>query len=84
MKKRSWLSFDQLYRIHVKIGDNLSLSINCTTIEQTDKLFNALSSDGKVTMPLADTFWGAYFGMLIDKYGFHWMLNCPRDSAASK
>jgi PhnB protein len=28
-------------------------------------------------MPLSDTFWGAHFGMLKDKYGFHWMLNCP-------
>lgn len=66
-----------------KVGDNLSLSINCSTIQQTEKLFKALSVGGKVTMPLADTFWGAHFGMLIDKYSFRWMLNCPLDSTAS-
>jgi PhnB protein len=65
-----------------KVGDNLSLSFNCTTIEQTEKLFKAFSAGGQVTMPLANTFWGAYFGMLIDKYGFHWMFNCELDSAS--
>ncbi|KTC81497.1 VOC family protein [Legionella brunensis] len=67
-----------------KIGDNLSLNINCSTKQQAEELFKALSADGKVTMPLADTFWGAYFGMLVDKYGFHWMLNCPLDLAHQK
>lgn len=65
-----------------KAGDNISLSINCTSIPETEKLFNALSEGGNVTMPLADTFWGAHFGMLTDKYGFHWMFNCPLESAA--
>ena len=27
-------------------------------------------------MPLAKTFWEAYFGMFIDKFGIHWMVNC--------
>jgi PhnB protein len=59
------------------VGDNISISIHCKTIPQTQKLFKALGEGGKITMPLADTFWGAHFGMLVDKYGFHWMLNCP-------
>jgi PhnB protein len=37
--------------------------------------FAALSEGGKVTMELQDTFWGARFGMLQDKYGFNWMFN---------
>ena len=64
-----------------KGGDHISLNINCTTKEQTEELFAALSADGVITMPLADTFWESYFGMLIDKYGIHWMLNCPLASA---
>lgn len=67
-----------------KTGDNLSITINCTSVQQTDELFKALSKDGNVTMPLDDTFWGAHFGTLIDKYGFHWMLNCPLESDKSK
>lgn len=58
------------------MGDNISINIQCETIPQTQELFKALSEGGEVTMPLANTFWGAYFGMLVDKYGFHWMLNC--------
>jgi PhnB protein len=26
-------------------------------------------------MPLEKTFWGAYFGMCIDKFGIYWMVN---------
>ena len=60
-----------------KIGDHVALSVHCETKADIQRLFNALSEDGKVTMALADTFWGAHFGMLVDKYGFHWMLNHP-------
>jgi PhnB protein len=58
-----------------KMGDNVSLSLHCETMDDIQRLFKALGDGGKVVMPLADTFWGAHFGMLVDKYGFHWMLN---------
>jgi PhnB protein len=41
-----------------------------------EKLFDKLSAGGTVKMPLEDTFWGARFGMLTDKFGIHWMMNC--------
>ena len=56
-------------------GNNFSLSLNTNSREETEKLFNALSAGGKVTMPLANTFWGAYFGMWQDKFGINWMVN---------
>lgn len=56
-------------------GDNLSLSLNFNDVEELNKTFNALSEGGKITMELQDTFWGARFGMLTDKYGFNWMFN---------
>jgi len=59
------------------VGDNVSISVHCESIPQTRKLFEALTAGGVVKMPLGDTFWGAHFGMLVDKFGFHWMLNCP-------
>lgn len=59
------------------MGDHISISIQCETIPQTQRLFEELGKGGTVIMPLADMFWGAHFGMLVDKYGFHWMLNCP-------
>lgn len=58
-------------------GDNVSISVHCETVPQTQKLFSALGEGGQITMPLTDTFWGAHFGMLIDRFGFRWMLNCP-------
>jgi PhnB protein len=57
------------------IGNNVSLSINANTKEEADRLFNELSADGKVKMPMNSTFWGAYFGMFTDKFGIHWMVN---------
>jgi|SRR6185312_14082299 len=60
---------------HVSGGSNLSLSLNFTSLDEINKTFAALSEGGKVTMELQDTFWGARFGMLTDKYGFNWMFN---------
>ena len=56
-------------------GNNFQLSLGTDTKEEADKLFKALGAGGKVTMPLADTFWGAYFGMLTDKFGIQWMVS---------
>lgn len=61
--------------VKVNAGDNLSLSLNFNEVDELNKTFAALSEGGKITMELQDTFWGARFGMLIDKYGFNWMFN---------
>ena len=58
-----------------QVGNNISLSINTDSREEADRIFNGLSAGGKVSMPLADTFWGAYFGMWTDKFGINWMVN---------
>jgi PhnB protein len=59
----------------VKMGDNVSISINTESRTEAEKLFNGLSAGGTIKMPLQDTFWGAYFGMFEDKFGIHWMIN---------
>ena len=59
----------------VKMGDHMSLSIGADSKEEADRIFNGLATGGKITMPIADMFWGAYFGMLDDKFGFSWMVN---------
>ena len=56
-------------------GNNFSIAINPDSREDADRIFAKLSEDGKVEMPLADAFWGDYFGMLRDKYGLNWMVN---------
>ena len=57
------------------IGNNFSLSVDTSSKEEADKVFAGLSEGGQVTMPLSDTFWGAYFGMWVDKFGINWMVN---------
>ncbi len=59
----------------VTFGQNISISINTKSKEEADKLFNGLSAGGTVTMPMSQTFWGAYFGMFADKFGISWMVN---------
>lgn len=43
--------------------------------------FEALAAGGQVTMPLQDTFWGAKFGMLTDRFRIRWMFNCDLKKA---
>lgn len=57
------------------VGNNFSVSLGVNSKEEADTLFAALSSSGKVTMPLEVTFWGAYFGMWTDQFGINWMVN---------
>jgi PhnB protein len=57
-------------------GNNVSLTLHPDTRADTDRLFAALGAGGTVHMPLADAFWGGYFGYLIDKFGTRWMFNC--------
>lgn len=59
----------------ITVGNNFSVSIGVSSKEEADKLCAALSAGGKVTMPLEVTFWGAYFGMWMDKFGINWMIN---------
>ncbi len=56
------------------VGNNFSISISTDSKEKADIFFEKLSADGKVTMPMADTFWGDYFGMLTDRFGINWMI----------
>lgn len=58
-------------------GSNFSISIQVNKVEEAERIFNELSSNGIVKMPLNQTFWDAYFGMFIDKFGIQWMVNCP-------
>jgi PhnB protein len=41
-----------------------------------ERKFHALAENGTVRMPIQKTFWAARFGMLVDKFGIPWMVNC--------
>jgi PhnB protein len=46
------------------------------SVAEQDRICGKLSAGGTVTQPLQETFWGARFGMVTDKFGIPWMLNC--------
>jgi len=58
------------------IGNNFSISVTAESKEAAEKIYAALSEGGQQTMPMADTFWGSYFGMLTDKFNIQWMVDC--------
>ncbi len=54
---------------------NIHLSIDMPDADELQQVFTKLSVGGEITMPLQDTFWGATFGMLTDKFNVKWMFN---------
>ncbi|HTI57934.1 VOC family protein [Mucilaginibacter sp.] len=59
----------------LKTGNNFSLSITPGSEEEALKFFNGLSEGGTIEAPFKKEFWGAYFGMFVDKFGIRWMIN---------
>ncbi|MEO6550668.1 MAG: VOC family protein [Ferruginibacter sp.] len=66
----------------LKVGTNFSLAISPESEEEANEFFKSLSEGGQVSMPLEKMFWGAYFGMLTDKFGVQWMVNYEEKAAA--
>lgn len=55
--------------------NQITLNINFSNSDEQQAVFDALSENGTITMPLNETFWGAKFGTLTDQFGIQWMLN---------
>jgi PhnB protein len=58
-------------------GNQFHVSIVADDKAEADRVFAALAAGGRVTMPLADAPWGAYFGMCVDGFGVQWMVSWP-------
>lgn len=56
-------------------GHNFTISVACESKQEADAIAGALKEGGTVTMANHDAFFGAYFGMLTDKYGIDWMFS---------
>jgi PhnB protein len=55
---------------------NISLAIGLNDPEEAKRIFANLAKDGLVVMPLEKTYWAEAFGMVTDKFGVKWMVNC--------
>jgi PhnB protein len=58
-----------------------SVSLGIKDPAETERIFNELAQDGKVQMPIQKTFWSERFGMVADRFGIPWMLNCEQAAA---
>lgn len=59
-------------------NSRVTLTVEFDTEAEIDATYKALSDGGQITMPLADQFWGAKFGSVIDKFGVYWALDFTR------
>ncbi len=59
---------------NLKPGNNVSITLHPDFRKDADRLFAALSDGGSVQMPMADQFWGDYYGALTDQFGIQWMI----------
>lgn len=55
-----------------------NVTIGVENPQEAERIFKALSENGKITMPIEETFWAQRFGMLIDQFGTPWMVNCEK------
>ena len=55
---------------------NGCVTINVDGVDEAERLFAALSAGGTVFMPIAETFWAQRFGIVTDRFGTPWMINC--------
>lgn len=60
-------------------GNSISLLLQCTSVEQAEMIFSKLSEGGKVKTTLHQSFWGATYGELIDRFGLYWQLNFSKN-----
>ncbi len=60
-------------------GNNIALSVNCSSEEEINTFYSKLAEGGQIIDPLKVQFWGAIFGVLTDKFGIRWMLNYDKN-----
>lgn len=84
---------NRIMHARLKVGDRLlmggdapndrrpqgfSVAVSVDDPEKADRIFHALAEDGAVMMPIGETFWARRFGMVTDKFGIPWMVNCEK------
>ena len=60
-----------------KLGNNMTINLECDTPEEADRLHKALAIGGSNIAPMHDEFWG-YWGCCLDRFGVSWMFNAAK------
>jgi len=61
---------------HFVTPQGYHVSVQLDNVKKAERIFAALSAGAEITMPLEKTFWAKRFGMLTDRFGINWMVNC--------
>ena len=87
---------NRIMHARLKVGDRLlmggdgptdrrpqgfSVAVTVDDPGEADRVFRELGEEGTVTMPISETFWARRFGMVTDKFGIPWMVNCEKPMA---
>jgi PhnB protein len=60
------------------VGNNITLALGAKDAPESERLFEKMSDGATIVMPIQETFWAERFGMLTDKFGINWMINCDK------
>ena len=66
---------------HFQPPQGFSVSLMVDNAEDAERIFPTLAENGTVKMPLQKTFWAIRFGMLVDRFGIPWMVNCEEKTS---
>jgi len=59
-----------------EVPKGFSLSLQIKSVEEAERVFRELGEGGEAVMQLAKTFWAERFGVLVDRFGIRWIINC--------
>jgi PhnB protein len=60
-----------------------SIVLQMDDAQAAERIFHALAEDGRVDMPLQETFWASRFAVLVDRFGIPWIINCEKPVTAA-
>jgi PhnB protein len=63
---------------HYEPMTGMQVTLNVDTAEEAERIFKAFAEGGNVKMPIQETFWAIRYGMLVDRFGTPWMINCEK------
>lgn len=76
------MAADNMSKEHpVTVGNNISLAYGTKDPNEAESRFEKMSDGAAIIMPIQETFWAERFGMLTDKFGINWMINCDKPEA---
>jgi PhnB protein len=62
--------------IQYETPKGFSLSLQIKETAEAERVFQELAREGSIVMALEKTFWAERFGMVVDRFGMPWVINC--------